>query len=158
MLEARRQLEIRLYGHDPRDDLRAARPWPATPHRFQLNITHTRPDRPALTVALVPAQHAWQIPAVLNYGGANEMPTPAENAAVLRHWQRQHGAVMLAAGYPYFEMFVPRPPRTATAALQLAYEYALYCEDWDQIVLGAEHLTDLAATRLDSDLWHFWWD
>ena len=64
----------------------------------------------------------------LNYGGANAMPTPAENAAVLRHWQHRYGAVMLAFDHK-FEMFVEHPPHTRPDALQLTYEYALYCED-----------------------------
>jgi hypothetical protein len=48
----------------------AARAWPSDPWTYRIQITHDLSGAPAeVTVALVPVQQPWQIPAVLNYGG-----------------------------------------------------------------------------------------
>ena len=54
-------------------------------------------------------------------------------------------------------MVVDRPPRTRNDALRLAYEQSIYDPDWDAVI-NQEHLVDLAATLLDSEVWQFWWD
>jgi Domain of unknown function (DUF4253) len=136
----------------------AARAWPGERWTCRIQIIRNPSGGPAeVTVALVPVQQLWQIPAVLNYGGWNDLMRPADTAAVLRHWHQRYGAVLLGLGYPNAEMLVDRPPRTRHEALQLAYEHAIYDPDWPAVI-NREHLVDLAATLLDSEVWHFWWD
>jgi hypothetical protein len=136
----------------------AARGWPSDRWTYRIRISHDASGAPAeLTIALVPVQQPWQIPAVLNYGGWNELMRPADNAAVLRYWHQRYGAVLLGLGYPNTEMLVDRPPGTRHEVLQLAYEHAIYDPDWPAVI-NREHLVDLAATLLDFQVWHFWWD
>ena len=114
--------------------------------------------RPRTTVklALVPAEHGWQVPAMLRYGDWNECPPPEVHCALLKKWEAEYGAELVVMTGDSIEMAASRPPRDREAALRLAHEQFVYCAD---IVLqGVGTLDALAATVLDARVWYFWWD
>ena len=54
------------------------------------------------------------------------------------------------------EFAVKNPPKTREAAMELAKEQYIFCNDIvDQ---GVGTVSALAATLLDSNYWYFWWD
>jgi hypothetical protein len=55
------------------------------------------------------------------------------------------------------DLALTRPPRTRLAALELAWEYPVYCLD-GMSLYDADHIPDLAGCLIDADLVRFWWD
>jgi hypothetical protein len=116
------------------------------------------PDISLLLVALVPAEHGWQIPAMTGFGDFNNCPPPAVHSAILRRWHERYGAELTCMTYCGFELILARPPSTRREALALALEYAGYCQDGSDNLYGAETVPALAAALLDADCLITWWD
>lgn len=112
----------------------------------------------AAAVALVPAGAGWQVPALLGFGGWNNCPEPAVHAAVLRYWGERHGADLACLTGDGLELAVARPPRTPADALGFAWEYTSYCLDAVDGLYRADSLAWLAASLIDADVVHLWWD
>lgn len=129
------------------------------------------PDAPGLTVAtdvlsgrpleqvhilLIPAEHSWQIPAYLRWGGWNACPAPEYHVAALRRWHDLYGAEVVGMSGDVINLRVRRPPQDRAAAIALACEQYAYCPDFvDQ---GTGTITALGAGLINSDWWFFWWD
>jgi hypothetical protein len=110
-------------------------------------------------VALVAAEHGWQMPALLNYGGWDSCPEPAVHSAVLRHWHHRYGAeIVCMPGIGQLELAVTRPPRTRLEALDFAWEYIFYCLDGMASPYEADDIQDLAACLIDAEIVRFYWD
>jgi hypothetical protein len=119
--------------------------------------TWTGPEPlPAVCIALLPVDNAWESPLPLCFGGWNECPEPMVQAATFRQWQEDYGAVPVALTYDTAELFVSEPVRDRDSALQLAYEYYLYCGD--SVWQGFPTLEQLAAALINEQHWFFWWD
>lgn len=111
---------------------------------------------PEVLLTVLPAAEPWMAPCYLKAGGWNEMPGPAEQAAMFRHWAGQYGAVVACISDDVIEFTVARPPRTREDAMALARQQYVYCADIvDQ---GVGSLEALAATLLGAGAWYFWWD
>ncbi|WIX92354.1 DUF4253 domain-containing protein [Amycolatopsis sp. DG1A-15b] len=126
---------------------------PAEPHR---DDSFRMPAE--VFVALVPAVAAWQLPAVLGYGGWEGFPTAAAHSAILRHWRDAYGAELVCMTTTSVELAVARPPRTRPDALAFAWEYAGYCPDSVDTIYQADDLAALAAGLIDAEVVHAWWD
>ena len=133
--------------------------WPEDPYRidrFYLPYEWDGQPRQVL-VALIEAQHGWQVPPLLDYGYWNDCPEPAVHGAVLRHWGERWGAELVCMARDGIELALTRPPRTRETALELAWEYPVYCLDGMSLYY-ADSVSDLAACLIDANLVRFWWD
>jgi hypothetical protein len=133
---------------DPRE-LRLALAWSRRPARIGLAVA----DRPADVLARI----GW-------LGAANTRDTPSI-AAVLRSWEDRFGARLLQIGFDRIRLLVERPPRTADAALRLAAEQYVFCDECQHglsemgtAVPGLDTVPGLALCVLDVPAWTFWWD
>lgn len=149
-------------GEDEEDALHPPLEWPASPaevaDREPLGHLDPLSGQPLPRVALckVPAQHSWQVPCHLMLGNWNACPSPAEMAAVLRYWEQKYGARVVSATHDTLEMRVARPPQTREAALALAQQQYLFCDDL--VNQGTGDVENLAKGLLYSPTWYFWWD
>lgn len=82
-----------------------------------------RPARIGLAVAGRPAD----VLARIGWTGAANAPLPI--IAVLRSWEDRFGARLLQIGFDRIRLLVERPPRTADAALRLAAEQHVFCDE-----------------------------
>lgn len=122
-----------------------------------------RPDEAAVkavvghtvTIALVPADAGWEVPALLAWSGAERAQIDGpEHLAVLNFWHESHGAELVAMGLERLECLVAKPPDDARGAFELAVQHYAYCPSlMDNLVpaLGA-----LAATLFGRH-WLFDW-
>jgi hypothetical protein len=131
-------------GAEPNDRLRA--------HEDIL----TRKPHPEVAIALIPTSQSWQVPCFLRAGGWNDLPTPAEHAAIFKYWGERYGATVAAMADDVIEFTVERPPMTPDDALALAHEQFLYAPDI--VHQGVGTLQDLAAVLCGAHAWWFWWD
>jgi hypothetical protein len=140
-----------------RAELACVGTWPEEPERpgFGLPYSWGRPEK--VFVALVPAAEPWLVPVTLHYGGWNKYPSPAEHAAIMRHWHQRYGAVPVVWTGTTLQYAVARPPATKAEALALAWEYRLY-NDGEYDLYRAETLLDLAGGLLNAPVWRMWWD
>jgi hypothetical protein len=133
--------------------------WPDDPCRFdEFDLPYQRDGQPArVLVALVAAEHGWQVPTLLDYGDWNDCPGPAAHGAILRHWYHRYGAELVCLASTCLELAVTRPPRTRPDALDFAWEYIGYCLD-GMATYDADDVPDLAACLIDAEAVRFWWD
>ena len=109
-----------------------------------------------VTIALVPTDAPWEVPAYLKFGGWNECLEPEEHVALMRRWNELYGAEVVGMTSAVVEMVVARPPSDLGRAKALAREQYVYCPDIvDQ---GTGTIAALAETLLDAPVWYFWWD
>ncbi|MCU1356617.1 MAG: hypothetical protein JWM89_2035 [Acidimicrobiales bacterium] len=95
-----------------------------------------RPDEDAvqalagaeIQIALVPAGHGWEVPALLAWSGAerDHIGGP-EHLSVLQFWHDTYDAELVALGLERMELLVARPPEDARAAFELAVQQYAYC-------------------------------
>lgn len=128
---------------------------PSTKLSAHLDVLTGEP-KAAVTIALIPAKQAWQIPAYLKIGGWNDCPSAAEHTAIFKYWQHHYGAKVAAIAGDVIEMEVEHPPKTKEAALKLAEQQFIYCPDI--VYQGTETIAALASTLLNGTVWFFWWD
>lgn len=107
-------------------------------------------------IVVLPTQDAAEAPAYLRYGNWNACPPPEVHVAILRLWQAQYGAELVGINQDTMNIRVARRPATREAALVLAREQYLYCEDI--VTQGTEALGPLARILMDQKWWFFWWD
>jgi hypothetical protein len=114
---------------------------------------------PASRIALVPADRPADVLPVLgwcpgNWGDAFPVPSPVGFAAVLRSWEERFGARLLAIRYDKAYLLVGRPPRSLDAALPVAAEHWVFCDE----PAGRQPVRTTAAKIVDAPVWDFWWD
>jgi hypothetical protein len=134
--------------------------WPDKPvHAWPgLTIAFDLEGRPLdkVHILLIPTDEGAAVPAFLRWGGWNANPRPEYHIAALRSWHERYGAELVGITGDVINLRLARRPATREAALALAREQYLYCEDIvDQ---GTGTLARLAATRMQEDWWFFWWD
>jgi hypothetical protein len=107
-------------------------------------------------IALLPTDDWTTIPAHLKWGGWNACPPPEYHIAALRSWRDRFGAELVGLSHDTMNLNVTRRPTTREAALELAREHYLYCDDI--VNQGTGTLSPLAASLMTDDWWYFWWD
>lgn len=107
-------------------------------------------------LALVPTTQGWEAAAYLLFGGWNACPDPEEQVAIHKYWHARYGAEPVAITNDIVEMRVARPPIDDDAALVLAQEQFLYCDDI--VYQGVMTLENLKLSVLKAPIWYFWWD
>lgn len=98
----------------------------------------------------------WDLCAHIDYGGWNECPPAPVHAALHRSWHERFGAELAFVGPDTLELAVARPPATAAALRELAWEQFVYCPDI--VYQGTGTLDALARELAGSPRWFFWWD
>jgi hypothetical protein len=107
-------------------------------------------------ILLLPAKHGWGVPAYLRWGNWNACPPPEYHCAALRKWHGRYGAELVGISGDTLNLRVTSRPGTREEAMALAREQYQYCPDIvDQ---GVGSISALAATRMATDWWYFWWD
>jgi Domain of unknown function (DUF4253) len=109
-------------------------------------------------IILYPTPHSWQVFAYHPYGGWNDCPWPDEQLAMHRHWHEQHGAELVLMNGDWYELYVPRPPRTRREAIRLVNEMGYFGEEsilWSMGGRSREEMIEIVRT---SHYWYFWWD
>lgn len=137
------------------------KPWPTkrdpTPVVFQsCKDLQTRKYFKAVQFALVPVRDPSETAAVLGFGGWNECPDPSVIVAALREWGQRYGALPACMTGDVLECFVERPPESEEAAVTLAAEQWLFCEDI--VSQGTQSVRALAIELWRAPQWFFWWD
>lgn len=157
----RRWQDEREAGGDPElpEDTRPG-DWPEgdhSVHGFSIPIDYKADaPKPEIVIALVPTSLSWEVPALLYFGGWNSCPLPEEHVCLMKHWHEAYGAEVVGITHDVVEMQVARPPVTPEAAMALAREQCVYCEDI--VEQGVGMVENLAATLLNGTVWFFWWD
>jgi hypothetical protein len=115
---------------------------------------HLHPEgfKPAVTIAFIPAQSSAEIPAYLKLGSWNAVPDADIFVALLRKWQRDYGAELVALTMDVIDVRVARKPATHQEAMVLAREHAKFCSSTEVTI------AERAAELMQLDWWHFWWD
>lgn len=107
-------------------------------------------------IAIVEADHSWELPLKLRYGAWNSCPAPEEHAVIARYWAEKHGAEIAVMTSDTIEFTVARPLTGQEACDELAKEMFVYCTDIvDQ---GVGSVPTLAKCIEGSTVWYFWWD
>ena len=135
-------------------------PWPtdAAPNREVSSLTNVlrRTPLPELYVALLPTREAWQAGAHTKFGGWNECPSPEVQVSFAKRWFGLHAASVVANTGDVLEFRVDQPMGSGVAAMAMAREQFLFCEDI--VYQGVGTIDALAATLLGATVWYFWWD
>ena len=135
--------------------------WPSAPvapttHRLAEAPFWRRRRAGNATLLWVESPHAWDVPAILRFGGWNSCPPAHVHVAMLKRWSDRFGASLVGLSRDRLEVEVKRRPRSRGEALALAREHFLYCEEL--VLTEHESLPALAASLLASDVWSFRWD
>lgn len=114
---------------------------------------------PASRIALVPADRPANVLPVIGWCPGSweyvfSVATPVAMAAVLRSWEERFGARVFAMTFDAAHLLVKRPPRDMDAALPVAAEHWLFCDD----DAGRQPVRTTAANLIGNPIWYFWWD
>jgi Domain of unknown function (DUF4253) len=131
--------------------------WPKVgPFNTERNpsVIHQYPNgfKPIVTIAYIWAASSAEIPAHLKLGSWNALPEADVFVALLRKWQRDYGAELVALTTDVIELRVSRKPTTQLEALKLAREHAKFCPSNEVTI------PERAAELMQLEWWHFWWD
>jgi len=125
-------------------------------HSLAVGFDHRGKEQDEIWIAIVEAEHSWELPLKLGYGAWNSCPAPEEHAIIARYWGEKYGAEIAAMTSDTIEFTVARPPVSKEACDELAKEMFVYCTDIvDQ---GVGSVPTLAKCVEGSTVWFFWWD
>lgn len=82
------------------------------------------------------------------------MPSPVGFAAVLRSWEERFGARLFAMRHDKAYLLVERPPCSLAAALPVAAEHFVFCDE----PAGRQPVRTTTTEIVDAPVWYFWWD
>ena len=136
----------------------AAEPWPSESRSdSKLRFACLNQKKSSqLNLVLIRVNHSCDVPAYLSFGGWNECPVPEIHVALLREWQRDYGALPACVTGDVIECIVTRPPQDQAAAMKLAAEQWIYCDDI--VGQGTQSVRKLAMELWQNRQWFFWWD
>lgn len=115
------------------------------------------PPHPFMRLRLYPTAVPWEVFAYSPFGGWNDCPWPDEQLAMLRHWHELYGAEVVSHRGDWYELLVPRPPRTRHQAYWLCQEMSHFGEETFYSHGPHTHPDPIEAVRA-SHYWYFWWD
>lgn len=115
------------------------------------------PTHPFVRLRLYPTAVPWEVFAYDPFGGWNDCPWPDEQLAMLRHWHELCGVEVVSHRGDWYELFVPRPPRSRHLADRLEKEMRHFGEESFYSYGSYAHPDPIEAIRA-SHYWYFWWD
>lgn len=80
---------------------------------------------------------------------------------MIRYWHELYGVEPVSCHADWYELFVPRPPRTRHQAVRLLDEMAHFAEEISvsgELLVSMDNADDAIACVATSHYWHFWWD
>jgi hypothetical protein len=107
-------------------------------------------------VSLWPTSEGSEVPALMRYGGWNSCSMLHVQVALLRRWKSEYDAELVVIVGDVVELRVGKPPKTDAAAMELAREQYIYCDDI--VTQGTITLERLAESLKNGTVWYFWWD
>lgn len=115
------------------------------------------PTFPFMRVRLYPTTTPWEVFAYSPYCAGNDCPGPLEQLSLHRYWHGLYGTELVSVPGAWYELFVPRPPRTRHQALRLLHEMGRF---GDETIFGYQPRpeNDLIEQLRTSHFWYFWWD
>jgi len=133
-------------------------PWPESRETSKTVNFHTVRECKGKPVrlSLVRLTKSYEAPAYLNFGGWNDCPAPELQVAVLREWRETYNARPICLTGDVLECYVQQPPETEDAAMRLAAEQWIFCDDI--VGQGTQTVRKLAMEIWKSRTWFFWWD
>lgn len=151
----------RMAARDPAfvpEELIGRVPLMYSPAQRPLGYLDYRTNEPVETVfiAILPTENPWEAPAYLRWGGWNANPPPEVHMTALKHYYEEYGAVPLVMTSDVMELYAPQRPTDIEDAIALAREHFLLCEDI--VYQGLGDIGTLAADRMRTPYWYFWWD
>jgi hypothetical protein len=114
---------------------------------------------PTVVLALVPTPRSWEAAAYLGFGNWNDCPAAADHVALMHAWHARWGAEVFALTEDQAEMYVARPPRTVSEAIEIGQQQYLYA--YDNVEQGSPELDTrekYAGALIGYQSWQFWWD
>jgi Domain of unknown function (DUF4253) len=112
---------------------------------------HPEGFKSVVTLATIPAKSSADIPAFLKLGGWNGIAEAEVFVALLRKWQRDYGAELVAISMDAMDVRITRLPANKTEAMALAREHKRFCSS--EITLA-----EMADELMHAKWWHFYWD
>ncbi len=114
---------------------------------------------PTAGIAVAPAERTADVLAVLgwcpgSWSDAFLVAAPVALAAVVRSWEERFGARLLALTHDQAWLLVERPPPDLDAALPVAAEHRVFCDE----PAGRQPVRTTAEDLIDNPIWYFWWD
>lgn len=109
-------------------------------------------------IVLEPTAIPWQVFAYHPFGGWNDAPWPDEQLVMHRHWHERYGAELVCMNSDWYEMFVPRPPRSRHEALALIDEMTNFGEETIFGYSRGGSEDSLVEQIRTAHYWYFWWD
>lgn len=113
-----------LAAREPEKSLEEVLAEPERPRPQELYVEHldwfSLQDDTRL-ILLLPTEHGWAAPAYIHWYGA-EMSGSALTVALLRHWQQDYGAELVAHYGTMLQLQVERKPQSYREALELAWQ------------------------------------
>jgi len=94
-------------------------------------------------------EHRW-----IDWSCSIPVPSPVGLAAVLRSWEERFGTRLFALTHDQAWLLVERPPRSLDAALPVAAEHFVFCDE----PAGRQSVRTTAAEIIGAPIWYFWWD
>lgn len=110
------------------------------------------PFHPFMRIRLYPTAVPWEVFAYSPFGGWNECPWPDEQLAMLKHWHAVCGAEVVSVREDWYDLFIPRLPRTRHQAIGLLSTH--FGED---PVFRVSEGADVLEALSQAHHWHFWW-
>ena len=111
---------------------------------------------PSARLGLIPAGRPADVLPLVGWIPADWAGNALPAAAVLRSWEARFGARLLKIGPGRIQLLVERPPRTSAAALRLAAEHFVFCDECGG--QGLRYVSAIAASLAGAPVWTFWWD
>ena len=129
---------------------------PLSPDQIRNALTSLRPAR----LGLVPANRPADVLPLIGWSGfAPGTDETLSLATVLRSWEDRFGARLLDVGFAEIRLLAERPPRTNEAALRLAAELFVFCDECTLAgQVGLSDVSSITARLVNTPLWGFWWD
>jgi hypothetical protein len=153
---------LRENGHDDGEDEEhqpEVGDWPDAVEPLGLTVATdvlTGAPLDAVHLCILPCATGSEAMAFLRWGGWNKNPPAEHHVAALRSWEERFGAELVGLSHDTMNLHVAVRPATRDAALSLAREHYLYCND--VVDQGTETLAALGGALMDGDWWYFWWD
>lgn len=129
---------------------------PLSQDQIRSALAALRPAR----LGLVPASRPADVLPLIGWSGfAPGTDGTLSLAAVLRSWEDRFGATLLDVGFAEIRLLVERPPRTGEAALRLAAEQFVFCDECTLAgQVGLSDVGSITARLVNTPVWGFWWD
>ncbi|MEO0564233.1 MAG: DUF4253 domain-containing protein [Chloroflexota bacterium] len=130
--------------------------WEAISPTTTFDITMYGTVRSQQYIAFFPTVTSWETPAYIGYGNWNACPSADIHVGIHQYWHTLYDTEIIALINDIVICRVNNPVTDKDAALALAKDQMMYCDDI--VNQGFGTLKALASSLIGSTYWSFWWD